>query len=64
MAKMIGLTRTYENREVIINMDNVAYVEENPDGTCTIGFSYGGGFSVKEGFQEIMKDILAKVEIA
>jgi len=60
MAKMIELTRTFESRKVLINVDNIAYVESNSDGTSTIGFNYGGGFSVFQSIvqvKNIIKDV-------
>ena len=60
MAKMIELTRTFESRKVLVNVDNIAYVESNPDGTSTIGFNYGGGFSVFQSIvqvKNIIKDV-------
>ncbi len=63
MEKWIGLTRVQGNSETIVNAKNIAYVEENPDGTSTVVFNYGGGFAVKQSLESIVDDIKSNVRI-
>ena len=63
MEKWIGLTRTFEDKAIIVNAKNIAYIEENSDGTSTVVFNYGGGFSVKQNLMSIVEDIKSSVRI-